>query len=284
MKQFIWFLLLGLATLLGLLGVVVLINRYRFRRRLVRECSALRAAAPSTRPLPSLAALPEVVERYRRVAVGNRAAVRTLQLSHRGSFTMSPDAKPLPIRGAQLFTEDPPGFLWWGRIRMSPGVWIDARDMSVAGLGSMRVLLDDTVPIADAQGPTLDEGAALRLLAEMPWYPTALFDQRYVRWRGIDDRRAEATLEFAPGRTVHGVFEFGVEGLPLRMSGERFTDVGERRPWSGVYRDWRLVEGMRVPFEAEVSWELPSGPYRYAHWFVDSMRFDAPETPLEASF
>jgi hypothetical protein len=45
-----------------------------------------------------------------------------------------------------------------------------------------------------------------------------------------------------------------------------------------------LVEGMRVPFEAEVSWELPSGPYRYAHWFVDSMRFDAPETPLEASF
>lgn len=173
---------------------------------------------------------------------------------------MSPNGKPLPIRGAQLFTEDPPGFLWWGRIRMSPGLWIDARDMSVAGLGSMRVLLDDTVPIADAEGPQLDEGAALRLLAEMPWYPTALFDQRYVRWRAIDDRHAEATLEFAPGRTVRGVFEFGADGLPLRMSGQRYKDGGEMRPWGGVYRDWRTVEGLRVPFEAEVSWELPAGP------------------------
>lgn len=280
MKQILWFVLLGLASLSGLLGVVVLINRYRFKRRLARECGALRRAPPSTLPVPRLDVLPDPVERYRLVAVGDRAAVRTLQLSHRGSFTMSPNGKPLPIRGAQLFTEDPPGFLWWGRIRTSPGLWIDARDMSVAGLGSMRVLLDDTVPIADAEGPQLDEGAALRLLAEMPWYPTALFDQRYVRWRAIDDRHAEATLEFAPGRTVRGVFEFGADGLPLRMSGQRYKDGGEMRPWGGVYRDWRTVEGLRVPFEAEVSWELPAGPYRYAHWFVDSMRFDAPETPL----
>jgi hypothetical protein len=40
----------------------------------------------------------------------------------------------------------------------------------------MRVLLDDTIRLADARGPELDQGSALRLLAEMPWYPTALFD------------------------------------------------------------------------------------------------------------
>jgi hypothetical protein len=31
---------------------------------------------------------------------------------------------------------------------------------------------------------------------------------------------------------------------------------------------------MRVPFEAEVSWQFETGPYTYAHWFVDSMDYD----------
>jgi hypothetical protein len=156
---------------------------------------------------------------------------------------------------------------------MAPGVWIDARDMSVAGEGSMRVLLDDTVTIADARGPEVDQGAALRLLAEMAWYPTSLFDTRSVTWSAIDADHARATLRFGD-REVSGVFEFGADGLPLRTSAERFTDKGELRPWGGSYRDWRTVSGMRVPFEAEVTWQLESGPYTYAHWRIDSMDYD----------
>ena len=29
-----------------------------------------------------------------------------------------------------------------------------------------------------------------------------------------------------------------------------------------------------MPFEAEVSWQFETGPYTYAHWFVDSMDYD----------
>ena len=103
---------------------------------------------------------------------------------------MSRSGKALPIQGTQLFTADPPGFVWTGRIRMFPGVWIDARDMTVAGEGSMRVLLDDTVSLADVRGPELEQGSALRLLAEMPWYPTSLFDARTVTWSAIDGDHA----------------------------------------------------------------------------------------------
>jgi hypothetical protein len=31
---------------------------------------------------------------------------------------------------------------------------------------------------------------------------------------------------------------------------------------------------MRVPFEAEVTWQFPSGPFTYAHWRVESMEYD----------
>jgi hypothetical protein len=217
--------------------------------------------------------LPAPVARYRQLAVGDRAPVRTLRLRHSGTFSTSQTSKPAAIRGTQLFTADPPGFLWLGQIRMAPGLWVDARDMSVAGAGSMRVLLDATLTLADARGPQVDQGAALRLLAEMPWFPTSLFDARSVTWSAIDANHARATLRMRD-REVSGVFEFGPDGLPLRMTAERFTDKGELRPWGGTYGDWRTVSGMRVPFEAKVTWQLPSGPFTYAHWRVHSMEYD----------
>jgi hypothetical protein len=58
------------------------------------------------------------------------------------------------------------------------------------------------------------------------------------------------------------------------MTAKRFKDKGNQLPWSGVYHDWRTVSGMRVPFEAEVSWQLETGPFTYAHWLVDSMDYD----------
>jgi len=199
--------------------------------------------------------------------------VRTLRLHHGGTFQLSAKGKPLPIDGTQLFTADPPGFVWTGRIHMAPGLWVDARDMAVDGSGSMRVLFDDTVRIADMRGPQLDQGSALRLLAEMVWYPTALFDARYVAWAPIDASHARATLH-SPTGDVTGLFEFGADGLPTRMSAARYDDKGALHPWGGTYADWRTVSGMRVPFAAEVSWELPAGRFTYARWRVDTMAYE----------
>ncbi len=256
-----------------MLGVVVSVNRLRFDRRTTREMGALLAVSPSQLPLPAVASLPPPVERYRQLAVGDHRPVRTLKMRHAGTFRTSPTAKPTSIRGLQFFTADPPGFVWTGRIRMAPGVWIDARDMIAAGKGSMRVLLDDTVPLVDASGPAIDQGDALRLLAEMPWLPTALFDSRYLQWSPIDADHAKATLRLGR-QEVSCVFEFGPEGLPVRSSAERSRETGEMRPWGGTYQDYRVVAGMRVPFEAEVTWQLESGPFTYAHWLIDSFEYD----------
>ena len=262
-----------LAVVVVLVGVVVNVNRLRFDRRTTREMGALSAVSPSHLPLPAVVSLPPPVERYRQLAVGERTPIRTLKMRHAGTFWTSPTAKPTSIRGLQFFTADPPGFVWTGRIRMAPGVWIDARDMFAAGEGSMRVLLDDTVPLVDAKGAAIDQGAALRILAEMPWFPTALFDSRYVRWSPIDVDHAKATLRLGR-QQVSCVFEFGPEGLPVRSSAERPRETGEMRPWGGTYKDYRIAAGMRVPFEVEVTWQLESGPYTYAHWLIDSFEYD----------
>ena len=271
-----WLLLMSALTLFGAAGVVVNLNQLRLQRSVAREMQVLIAVAPSSKPRPALGDLPPPVARYHQLALGDRAAVHTLKLRHVGTFCMSAGGKPLPIRGTQLFTSDPPGFVWSARVQMFPGLWVDARDMAANGEGTMRVLRDSTVVIADAHGPELDLGSALRLLAEMVWYPSALFDARYVTWSAIDDAHALATLRFGE-RQVSGTFEFGADGLPVGMTAERSMAKLGLRPWGGTYHDWRNVSGMRVPFEATVTWQLESGPFTYAHWLVEAMDYDVTE-------
>jgi len=257
------------------LGVIVVgVNGLRLQRRNAAERRALVALPRATLAGLNAAALPPPVERYRLLAVGDRSPVRTLELRHTGTFCTSPTARPSAIHGTQLFTADPPGFVWTARVGLAPGIWLDARDMLISEIGGMRVLLDATLPVVDARGPEIDQGSALRLLAEMPWYPTALFDARYVTWSPIDETHARATLRLH-ALQVSGVFEFGGDGLPLGMSAQRFMGKGELLQWGGTYRDWRSVSGMRVPFEAKVTWQLATGPFTYAHWLVESMTYDA---------
>ncbi|HPH68249.1 MAG TPA: hypothetical protein PLF40_20970 [Kofleriaceae bacterium] len=269
-----WIIIVGLGVVaFGAIVVGVRYLRRQFGHRVVAERLALMlqpsaASTPTAQP-----GLPAPVERYRQMAVGTRSPVQSLRMTHGGSFTLSPTSRARPIEGKQLFTADPPGFVWTGRVHMAPGLWIDARDMIVDGHGSMRVLLDDAVTLADAHGPKLDSGAALRLLAEMAWYPIAFFDARSVTWTAIDDEHARATLHVG-GCNVSCIFTFGPDGLPRAMSGLREYAQGGLLPWSGTYRDWRDIDGMRVPFEVDVTWQLDSGPYTYAHWQIKSIAYD----------
>jgi hypothetical protein len=269
----LWLVVFAVFTLVGAVGTVLNVNRVRFERRFAREMQALVSVPASGVAHAAAVELPPPVARYRQLAVGDRGPVRGLRLRHSGSFRLSPSARLMPIQGTQAFTADPPGFLWLGRVNIGCGMWLHARDMLVQDRGSMLVLLGDTLKLADGCGPEFDQGSALRLLAEMAWYPTAFFDARSVTWAPIDANHALATLRLG-ALAVSGTFEFGPDGLPLGMHAQRFMDKSGLREWSGVYRDWRTVSGLRVPFEAEVSWQMESGPYTYAHWRVDSVEYD----------
>lgn len=264
-------------ALLGMLLVLargVRTRRLHFDRSVVDAMRALADRSSESHPAPRPEArLPTPVARYQSLAVGAHAPITRVLVRHGGTFRMRPSAKPSEIRGVQAFSASPPGFIWVGRVRLAPGIWLDARDQLVEGRGSMRVLLDDTITLADATGPHLDQAATLRLLAEMVWYPTALFDSRFVTWEAVDAAHARATLHVADVR-VTATFVFGEDGYPRSMSAERYHDSGGLHGWGGTYSDWRDVGGMRVPFEAEVSWKLDEGTFTYAHWRMESFTYD----------
>ena len=201
------------------LGVVASANSLRFRRRVASEARHLYAGPnePFHIDRTRLQELPPSVRRYLARAIGSRdIAIRTARLGHGGVFRTKLDGAWLPIRGEQYFSAAPPGFVWWGRIRIAPGLWVDARDRSVEGVGSMRILLESTFALGDSSGAELDQGALLRLLGEMVWLPTSLADERYVSWSALDEGTAEARLR-VDAREVSALFEFGADGLPAGL-------------------------------------------------------------------
>jgi hypothetical protein len=279
-----WVIFWSALAMVFLTGVAASASSVRFQQRVANEGRLLLVHARSrrSRGRADLHGLPAPVARYVALAIDPaRPAIHTVRLRHGGTFRMKPNQRWFPIRGKQFFSADPPGFVWWGRIRMVPGVWIDARDKLVDGSANMRILAESLVVLGDSSGSEIDESSAVRLLAEMLWFPTTLLDERFVSWSPIDDESARATLRVR-GREVNAVFHFGPDGLPARISARRYRDVGGGRsvltPWSGVARDYRKVSGLTVPFEVDAIWELESGPFRCLSFVVEEIEYD----PIEA--
>jgi len=271
----------GVALVAGGLATAAAVQGVRFGRRVAADAREL-FAQPSTelpRPLDP-AALPAPVRRYLEQAGAlGRKPLRAVRLVHGGTFVTAAGKSPMAIHGEQYLTADPPGFVWWGRIRAAPGLRVEARDRSRLGEGNMWIVLASTFTLQDARGPELDQGALLRLLGELIWCPTVFLDGRYVSWAPLDERRARATLRVG-GREVTATFEFGEDGFPTRFLAERFRDVdgkGVLTPFAGSSSDYRDVGGLKVPFRLVATWLLESGPLEYAAWQVERVELDRAE-------
>lgn len=153
-------------------GLLACIASLRFERRVEREREDLLATRRSGGRLAPVASLPAPVRRYLEVCgASGDAVITSARLDHAGTAQMSRDARAVPIRGEQLLVSSPPGFVWWGRIRLAPGLWVDARDKFVDGHANMLVVAESTFTLQDARGAELDQGAAAWLEETGPYVP-----------------------------------------------------------------------------------------------------------------
>ena len=270
--------LLVVAGIVAAAVIVVVISGWLYQRRIQREMAQMAAvaAAVDDRPAIDLAALPVPVQRYfAYTGVLTRAPVRLAYLRHGGTFRGGADW--MPITGEELFSVNPPGFIWKGTIRMAPGVTVTARDYYIAPHGNMLIRLLGTVTIDDATGPAIDKGAMLRYWAEAAWFPTALLPGPQVEWEAIDDDTARLIVSDADRREEMTVV-FDAEGriLTITSAGRQFKsgNVVRDAPWGGTYSDYREVDGLRIPFEAEVVWHFPEGDMPYARFRLTEVLYD----------
>ena len=210
-------------------------------------------------------ALPLPVQRYLTYAqVVGKAPVRMVRLKQKGFIRQQPGQKWFPMDAEQYFTTTPPALLWHAKMRPFPLVWISATDRFSDGHGSMRIKPLSLITVANARGPEMDQGSALRYLAEMIWFPTAWLSD-YIEWQAIDAHSVKA-VSHQPRLTVSAVMYVNEQGQPTHFTTDRFMEEnGHYRltPWSGQCNEYREVDGMRIPTRIDVSWQLASGEFSY---------------------
>ncbi|WP_137286390.1 DUF6920 family protein [Halorussus salinisoli] len=211
--------------------------------------------------------LPDPVRRYfETVLTEGQRYVGEVRLEQRGEFRLGDEeAGWKPLTATQHFTVGPPGFVWDAEIELLPLVSVRVVDAYAAGEGFLRAKLLSTVTVAEADpSPEMNAGELLRYLAEAVWFPTALLPSAGVEWEAVDDRSARATITDR-GTTASLAFHFDDRNRVERVHAERRYRMEDDAfaPWTGYFRDYRERNGILVPTDARVAWDLPDGESSY---------------------
>jgi hypothetical protein len=217
----------------------------------------------------TLAPLPAPVQRYLRTVLRDgQPLIQDVRLCHEGEFNLGAGTdRWRPFRSEQQVVLHPPGFDWYARVVMLPGLAVRVHDAYIAGEGILRASLAGLYsPLDLADRGELARGELMRLLAESPWYPTLLLPGAGVEWEALDDRCARARLR--DGDLVV-MLEFGFDdgGLVQTVTapdrGRLVDGQSLPTPWRGRFWEYAERNGVRVPLAGEVAWLLPEGPAPY---------------------
>jgi hypothetical protein len=257
-----------LANVIVLVVALVGYGRWNFDRLVQSELKTMLAppvAEKKTLTSEMLAPLPPVVQKWlvRSGAVG-RDMAHTVHIKQAGEMKTAPDGKWVPFTAVQYSTVDQPGFLWKTELRAAPLTPMTGRDKYENGRGHMFIQLFSLFTVADAKGPEVDQGALLRYLAEICWYPSAAL-RDYIRWEPVDSVSARATMTYG-GVSGSGLFRFNVDGDLTGIEAKRYyTRKGGAtlEDWHIETKGWKEMAGLRIPCQSEVTWKLKGGDFTW---------------------
>jgi hypothetical protein len=217
-----------------------------------------------------LESMPAPVQRYfRAVLKDGQPMIASVKVAHAGHFSLGEtEAKWVPFTSSQAVVTRRPGFDWDARMRMAPGINVFVHDAYVAGEGILHAALLGRVTVANLRGtPEAAQGELMRFFAEAVWYPTALLPSQGVHWEAVDNTSAKATIRDGEV-TVTLLFRFNdgglIDSVRAGARGRFVNDAVVPTPWEGRLWRYELRNGVRIPLEAEVAWQLPEG--RLPYW------------------
>jgi hypothetical protein len=196
-----------------------------------------------------------------------------IRLTQTGEMVQRPGGRRLDFTAVEVLGVRAVEFEWRARFGPNPLARMVVVDRYRDGEGSLSARVWGLLPAAGSSGPDSDRGEAMRYLAELPWVPHAIASNPALSWRELEDGSAEVST-LVGGRSASVRFSFDDQGLILSASAMRPRIAGKTAVdtnWVGRFGDYVELGGMRVPGSAEVSWELPEGPFTYWRGEVTSL-------------
>ena len=220
--------------------------------------------------------LPEPVQRYMAFTnVLGKPWIETVVLRQSGKFRTGFDRPWMPMKAEQRFVTDPPSFTWNARFRIGGIPLLSARDMYSQGHGRMVGKLAGLIKLFDVIGDELDQGAMLRYLSEMIWFPIAYLGEN-ITWESVDSDSADVYLSDA-GRTVSGRMFFDQSGRPINFTAKRYREIDgdfSFDQWSTPIRGYGVRAGLNIPILGHAEWNLPQGDLVYVDIEIDEIKYN----------
>jgi hypothetical protein len=219
--------------------------------------------------------LPALVRRYlERALPAGRSVPSQVRATQVGEMWQKPGGRQLRFTAVEEFAVEEVAFSWRARFPIVPFVSLHVVDSYAAGEGLLEARLFRLIPVMRASGPELSAGEAMRYLAELPWVPHAMLVNRELEWRELDAETVEVAARVGSARAAVRL-EFDAAGdLVGAFADARPLPVGKTSvptPWGGVFRDYGVLDGIRLPLRADVRWELPEGPFTYWRGTIRSL-------------
>lgn len=270
----------ALLVILGIFAAVVRWNQTAFLRMAREEAvTAFDNAVAETHPITAdqLDALPEPVRRYlEHCGVIGKTPVNSVRLKMLGSFRTSPDQSFFDMQAEEYYTINPPSLIWLGDIKMAPMMTVAARDKYANGRGTMWIKLLSTFTIENAIGEHMDNATLMRYLNEMVWFPTAYLGDN-MAWEAINDSSARVSITDR-GRTVSAEVFFNDKGEMINFKAPRFCSYTKKDEiWTTPFRDYKEIDGLRIPTGGEGVWKLESGDYEYIRLDITNIEYNVNE-------
>lgn len=270
-----------IANVIVLGGVLLGYGHWQFTRMVNRELqqfwegvSSKREEVITQRDLEDLP--PKVKQWITNSGLIGKKGIKAAHFKQTGQMRISPEGSWMPVKAVQFVKTADPGFLWIADVKAVPYVHLAGRDKYEKGKGRMLIKLMSLVSVADSKGPKIDQGALLRYLAEMVWYPsTALED--YITWEPIDSTSVRATMRYG-GVESSGFFIFDNHGDVTGFQAKRYYSGKEAttlETWviSLDPTSYQNFGDIRVPSRAEVSWKLDEGDFTWYKLEISDLEY-----------
>ena len=165
-------------------------------------------------------------------------------------------------------------FHWRAWFPIVPLFRLRVDDWYEDGDGALEARLWGVLRAIRASGADVARGEAMRYLAELPWAPTAMLQNRELEWREVEPNVAEVSADVA-GACPRVLLQFGEDGDVVRVTADKRPRlVGKRvieTPFVGEFSEYASFGAVRVPTRAEVSWQLPDGAFTYFRGTVTAL-------------
>lgn len=262
--------------LVFVVGVAYLDFSSRISREMTNLLSQSRSGPRIVVTEEMLRNLPRPVQEYMAYAgVLGKPIPHTIRLRQVGRIRQNQKSAWMKLEAVEYYSTNPPGFIWKVFLpnRRFPVTF--GRDAYLDGRGSMLIKMLSLIPLSKSAGSETDQGAMMRYLNEMNWFPAAFLGNN-ISWKAVDETSAEVTLTHGT-QSVSAIMLFGPDGRPLNFVAKRFRMVGSRydlETWSTPFTGYGEFEGLRLPVRGQGVWNLEGGDLVYVELEITELEYD----------